>query len=117
MIRSIVLADVRLAEPPPGLLTVRGTGDAFAFLAPFGDGWYRVMCWDRAGERPDGDPVGLDEVRDIMRRALGTDHGMSEARWLSRFHSDERQVPVYRTGRVLLAGDAAHVHSPPAGRG
>lgn len=96
---------------------MRGTGDAFAFLAPFGDGWYRVMCWDRAGERPDGDPVGLDEVRDIMRRALGTDHGMSEARWLSRFHSDERQVPVYRTGRVLLAGDAAHVHSPPAGRG
>ncbi|MET9876165.1 FAD-dependent oxidoreductase [Actinacidiphila glaucinigra] len=117
VIRSIVLADVRLAEPPPGLLTVNGTGDAFAFIAPFGDGWYRVMCWDRAGERPDGDPVGLDEVRDIARRALGTDHGMGEARWLSRFHSDERQVPVYRAGRVLLAGDAAHVHSPAGGQG
>ncbi|MDX2850707.1 FAD-dependent monooxygenase [Streptomyces sp. PA03-3a] len=117
VIRSIVLADVRLAEPPPGLLTVNGTGDAFAFVAPFGDGWYRVMCWDRAGERPDGDPVGLDEVRDITRRALGTDHGMGETRWLSRFHSDERQVPVYRAGRVLLAGDAAHVHSPAGGQG
>ncbi|MEU4096957.1 FAD-dependent oxidoreductase [Streptomyces sp. NPDC026673] len=117
VIRSIVLADVRLAEPPEGLLTVNGTGDAFAFIAPFGDGWYRVMCWDRAGERADGEPVGLDEVRDITRRALGTDHGMAEARWLSRFHSDERQVPVYRTGRVFLAGDAAHVHSPAGGQG
>ncbi|MFD8072574.1 FAD-dependent oxidoreductase [Streptomyces sp. NPDC059718] len=117
VIRSIVLADVRLAEPPAELLTVGGTGDAFAFLAPFGDGWYRVMCWDRTGERPDGDPVGLDEVRAVTRRALGTDHGMGEARWLSRFHSDERQVPVYRAGRVLLAGDAAHVHSPAGGQG
>lgn len=34
-----MLADVRLAEKPEGLLTVNGTGDAFAFIAPFGDGW------------------------------------------------------------------------------
>jgi hypothetical protein len=36
---------------------------------------------------------------------------------LSRFHSDERQAPRYRVGRVLLAGDAAHVHSPAGGQG
>lgn len=42
---------------------------------------------------------------------------MHDARWISRFHSDERQVPRYRQGRVFLAGDAAHVHSPAGGMG
>jgi 2-polyprenyl-6-methoxyphenol hydroxylase-like FAD-dependent oxidoreductase len=37
---------------------------------------------------------------------------MHDPPWTSRFHSDERQVPLDRSGRVLLAGDAAHVHSP-----
>ncbi|MFJ8887929.1 FAD-dependent oxidoreductase [Streptomyces sp. NPDC102402] len=117
VIRSIVLADVRLTEPPSSLLRVGGAGDAFAFIAPFGDGWYRVMGWNRTHQAEDGDPVELDELREIARTALGTDHGMHDARWISRFHSDERQVPAYRTGRVFLAGDAAHVHSPAGGQG
>ena len=117
VIRSIVLADVRLAEEPEGLLTVDGAGDAFAFIAPFGDGWYRVMGWNRTRQVPDSEPVDLDEVRDIARTALGSDYGMHDARWISRFHSDERQTPAYRSGRVFLAGDAAHVHSPAGGQG
>ncbi|MFD7324971.1 FAD-dependent monooxygenase [Streptomyces sp. NPDC059875] len=117
VIRSIVLADVRLTEEPEELLSVNGVGDAFAFIAPFGDGWYRVMGWNRARQVPDSEPVDLDEVRDIARLALGTDYGMHDARWISRFHSDERQAPAYRVGRVFLAGDAAHVHSPAGGQG
>ncbi|MFE7109117.1 FAD-dependent monooxygenase [Streptomyces sp. NPDC057575] len=117
VIRSIVLADVRLAEKPSDILTVSGGGDAFAFIAPFGDGWYRVMGWRRARQAADSDPVDLDELREICRVALGSDFGMHDARWISRFHSDERQVPSYRTGRVFLAGDAAHVHSPAGGQG
>ncbi|MET7619889.1 FAD-dependent monooxygenase [Streptomyces sp. NPDC005408] len=117
VIRSIVLADVRLTEEPENLLSVNGTGDAFAFIAPFGDGWYRVMGWNRTRQVPDSEPVDLDEVREIARLALGTDYGMHDARWISRFHSDERQAPSYRSGRVFLAGDAAHVHSPAGGQG
>ncbi|WP_447037471.1 FAD-dependent monooxygenase [Streptomyces sp. DSM 118878] len=117
VIRSLVLADVKLAERPPTRLTVDTVGDAFAFIAPFADGYHRVIGWDRSRNVPDSDPLDLDEVKDIVRQALGRDFGMHDARWMSRFHSDERQAPAYRVGRVFLAGDAAHVHSPAGGQG
>ncbi|MGW7198747.1 FAD-dependent monooxygenase [Streptomyces chryseus] len=118
VIKSIVLADVRLAREPERTVALGGRGTAFGFIAPFGDGYWRVGGWDRTrGEIPDTAPVGLDELREIVRRAFGSDFGMHEARWVSRFHSDERQVPHYRVGRVLLAGDAAHTHSPAGGQG
>lgn len=117
VIRSIVLADVRLTEEPENMLTVNGAGDSFAFIAPFGDGYYRVMGWNRKRQVPDTAPVDLDELRTIAREAFGSDYGMHDARWISRFHSDERQAPAYRVGRVFLAGDAAHVHSPAGGQG
>jgi 2-polyprenyl-6-methoxyphenol hydroxylase-like FAD-dependent oxidoreductase len=116
-VESVMLADVRLEQAPADVLTVNAVGDGFAFLAPFGGGWYRIIAWDRRRQLPDSAPVDLDELRDITRRALGTDFGMHDPRWMSRFHSDERQAPSYRAGRVLLAGDAAHVHSPAGGLG
>ncbi|WP_255951749.1 FAD-dependent monooxygenase [Streptomyces odontomachi] len=117
VIRSVVLADVRLARPPESLLTVNAKGDAFAFLAPFADGYYRLIGWHRAHDVPDSAPLELDEIKEITRLALGDDYGMHDARWVSRFHSDERQAPEYRVGRVFLAGDAAHVHTPAGGQG
>jgi 2-polyprenyl-6-methoxyphenol hydroxylase-like FAD-dependent oxidoreductase len=117
VLRSIMLADVRLTHAPEDVLAVNAVGDAFAFVAPFGDGWYRIFAWDRRHQLPDTAPVTLEEIRAVTRRALGTDFGLQEARWISRFHSDERQAPHYRVGRVFLAGDAAHVHSPAGGQG
>ncbi|MEU1933734.1 FAD-dependent monooxygenase [Streptomyces coeruleorubidus] len=117
VIRSVMLADVRVTEDPGELLTFDAVGDAFAFVVPFGDGYHRVVCWDRGRELPDDAPVGLDEIRETTRRALGRDFGMHDPRWMSRFHSDERQAPSYRAGRVFLAGDAAHVHTPAGAQG
>ncbi|MFD6137555.1 FAD-dependent monooxygenase [Isoptericola sp. NPDC060257] len=117
VIRAMVLADVRLARPPQDALTVASSGGALGFLAPFGDDWYRFIGWDEALDPGHEGPVDLDEVRAVARATLGDDHGMAELRFATRFAADERQVPRYRVGRVLLAGDAAHVHSPAGGLG
>lgn len=117
VIRSIVLADVRLSDPPDTPFLVNAGEESFALIASFGGGWYRVMGWNRHRQLPDSAPAFLEEVRELTLEALGSDHGMHEPRWISRFHSDERQAPRYTVGRVFLAGDAAHVHSPAGGMG
>jgi 2-polyprenyl-6-methoxyphenol hydroxylase-like FAD-dependent oxidoreductase len=117
ILKSVMLADVRLSSPPGEVLSLHTYGNGFAFVAPFGDGWYRVIAWNRRHQVSDTTPLELAEIREVTRRALGSDLGMHDPRWLSRFHSDERQVPRYRVGRVFLAGDAAHCHSPAGGQG
>ncbi|MFD9738440.1 FAD-dependent monooxygenase [Umezawaea sp. NPDC059074] len=117
LLKSIVLADAYLGDPPASIVTVDAAEDCFAFLAPFGDGWFRVIVWDRRFEDDPAFQPSEAMVRDVLTRATGTDFGLREIRWLSRFQSDERQVESYRTGRVFLAGDAAHVHSPAGGQG
>lgn len=63
-----------------------------------------------------GDP-SLDEVRAAMRQSFGTDWGVHSPVWLSRFNDMSRQAAAYRASRVLIAGDAAHVHAPLGGQG
>src|SRR5258708_8036913 len=113
VVGSGMLADVRLAQPPPDVVTVNAPGDAFAFIAPFGDGWYRVIAWHRRNQPPEDTPVHLAEVAEVTRQVFGSDYGMHDPRWISRFHSDERQIPRYRETRALLAGLPAPIPSPP----
>ncbi len=62
-------------------------------------------------------PPTLEEFKQQLRAFAGTDFGVHSPRWLSRFGDATRLAERYRVGRVLLAGDAAHIHPPSAGRG
>lgn len=117
VVKSVMLADVRLKDVPVDAVTTNANEHGFASLVPFGDGWYRAIGWVAGDERSDEAPVVPEELAEQLRRVLGSDYGMHDPRWISRFHSDERQAERYREGRVLLAGDAAHVHSPAGGMG
>jgi 2-polyprenyl-6-methoxyphenol hydroxylase-like FAD-dependent oxidoreductase len=64
-----------------------------------------------------GDAPTLDELRAALIAVYGTDFGVHDVTWLSRFSDATRQAASYRERRVLLAGDAAHVHSPAGGQG
>ena len=63
-----------------------------------------------------GDP-SMDELREALVAVYGTDYGLRRVSWISRFTDMTRQAASYRRGRVLLAGDAAHVHPPQGGQG
>src|SRR6201996_935910 len=64
-----------------------------------------------------GDEPTLDELRDALFTVYGTDFKVHSPTWISRFTDATRQADSYREGRVLLAGDAAHIHTPMGGQG
>ena len=75
----------------------------------------RLVLTERTADRT-GEP-SLDELREALVGVYGTDFGLRRATWISRFTDMTRQAASYRSGRVLLAGDAAHVHPPQGGQG
>jgi 2-polyprenyl-6-methoxyphenol hydroxylase-like FAD-dependent oxidoreductase len=105
------------AEEVVALMTeVRKTDRGFG-AGPSAKGLYRIVVPAAEVAEDRAVPPTLDEFRRRLVAVTGTDLGVHSPRWLSRFGDATRMADRYRIGRVLLAGDAAHVHPPLGGQG
>jgi 2-polyprenyl-6-methoxyphenol hydroxylase-like FAD-dependent oxidoreductase len=109
---SWIIAEVELDEPEIGL---RGGGGIGPVDRVTGGGPYRVVLTERQVGHA-GEPT-LQDLSEALLAVYGTDFGAHTPIWISRFTDMSRQAAFYRAGRVLLAGDAAHVHAPQGGQG
>jgi 2-polyprenyl-6-methoxyphenol hydroxylase-like FAD-dependent oxidoreductase len=115
-----LLGEMEVAVPPEEVAAVvaevRQTQKGFG-AGPLGDGVYRVVV-PAAGVAEDRRVAPtIEEFKQQLQVFAGTDFGVHSPRSLSRFGDATRLAERYRVGRVLLAGDAAHIHPPMGGQG
>lgn len=110
---SYLIAEVEMTEQPPFGIR-RDEKGTFALGKREGGRVGVVLREDHVGK---GDAPTLGDLRLALIGLYGTDFGARNATYLSRFSDATRQAASYRKGRVLLAGDAAHIHSPMGGQG
>lgn len=111
------LADVAGCQLRPRFSGERVPG-GMVMVFPMGPHLSRVVVYERAaGLRGSQEPPTFTEVADAWQRLTGEDIHGGKPVWVSWFTDSSRQASEYRRGRVLLAGDAAHVHLPIGGQG
>jgi 2-polyprenyl-6-methoxyphenol hydroxylase-like FAD-dependent oxidoreductase len=108
---------VELADPPPPEQYMQTHEQGIFFAIPLPDGRFVVSTVDHAAMNDVGTPWTAEMVRASLVRITGTDYGMGEAERVSTLGNAAKQAERYREHRVLLAGDAAHVHFPMGGQG
>jgi 3-(3-hydroxy-phenyl)propionate hydroxylase len=106
---SWLISEVEMEDEPE--FGLRGGGG----IGPAEEGRVGVTLAEPDVNRTD-EPT-LEDLRAALIRVDGTDHGVHSPRFISRFTDMTRQAVAYRSGRVLVAGDAAHVHAPVGGQG
>jgi 2-polyprenyl-6-methoxyphenol hydroxylase-like FAD-dependent oxidoreductase len=115
-----LVGEMGLTAPPETVAAVmaevRKTQLRFG-AGPIGEGVYRLVVPADGVAEDRTTPPTLEEVKQQLRVWAGTDFGAHSPRWLSRFGDATRLAERYRVDRVLLAGDAAHVHPPVGGQG
>jgi 3-(3-hydroxy-phenyl)propionate hydroxylase len=112
--RSNLIAEVELTEEPPP--DIRHDAAGVHGLNRMEDGrTFRVVTTEQ--QPGSGSEPTLRDLSGALIAVYGTDFGIHNPTWISRFTDMTRQAAAYRDGRVLLGGDAAHVHYPASGQG
>ena len=114
-----LMGEMEVGVPPEQIaakMTEIGAIHRPFWLRPMGAGSYSVVV-PAAGVSDRAEPPTLADFQQQLRAVTGTDFGVHSPRWLSRFGDATRLAERYRVGRVLLAGDAAHIHPPIGGQG
>jgi len=112
--RSNLIAEVEVTEEPPRGIRNDATGVHGLHRMEDGKTVRVVVTEQQLG--PGSDPT-LRDLSDALITVFGTDFGVHNPTWISRFTDMTRHAAAYRAGRVLLAGDSAHVHYPAGGQG
>jgi 2-polyprenyl-6-methoxyphenol hydroxylase-like FAD-dependent oxidoreductase len=111
---SYLIAEIETSEEPEW--GVRRSAMGINAIAKLEDGKHARVVLNEQHVGPSDEPT-LRDVREAFIAVYGTDYGLRRANYISRFSDTARQAARYRDRRVILAGDAAHVHPPMGGQG